>query len=180
MVWRSATDTLRASAESIIWITSRLFYESFQRFIKDTCEYAIRHAQANFKSKVEEFLTPLRETFGDWDPGEERIRSGRHPRPRTLKPAQASPSPSAMEFVRVALQILLRAKPPVALRVNALEWHSVDDFRKFVNETAQWAEFLDFGNLLAGLSNQSACDSLHSFRLLESALSHECYALFPV
>jgi hypothetical protein len=108
MVWRSATDTLRAVAEDILRIICPYFYESFQRFVKDQLEDILRKLKPAV-TRVQKLFAPMREVFGDWLPGEERIRKGKHLPAHPHKQLIAAPSPAAIEFVRIQLHDIIRA-----------------------------------------------------------------------
>lgn len=152
MSWRTVTDTLRDNAEFIMGYICPYMYQSFQRFVKEKCESMLKDVQKKRRSQLGEIIMPLQEVLGDWEPGEERIRQ--KPTKRTIKPNKASPSPSAIEFLRIQMEHIFKTKK-IPVGFKHLDKGSQDDVKRFLAESESWAEFLNFGAVVASIADQS-------------------------
>ncbi|KAH0791889.1 cytoplasmic FMR1-interacting protein 1 [Histomonas meleagridis] len=160
MLWRSLSDQLRQASETIYRILSNYFNEIFQSFIRNDCDYIIKHLPQKSDKDLKSVFQSLRELLGDILEPDENKKSSKSKQTQSSKDEsvykKSSPSPSSVEFLRIQIQHLLNPTSEMApIKKNIGKDKSIDMLQTFLNNSLYWCDLMQFGQLIDLLSDQS-------------------------
>lgn len=178
-LWRSLCDQLRNSSGTIMEILGPYIYQRFQVFVKENCGKIISRAQKKYEAKLKDMVETLGTFVGDWKPEEKMYQSTKskekskgRDRSKSMDKSKVAdrssesiicnricyPNLAAIEFVRVQMQHITNPQTEYMHQGGKKAFKKekmIKEINEFLATSSEWTTFLQFGQLITNLADQS-------------------------